>query len=147
MIRRALFDDIPAISALMAQKVQFFKNQDICFCQDAYEAKLAAAIGGFHDDVACFVSDAGKDLAAAILCYVILHPTIGERVGAEATWIADPRYAGHGRRVLEAAEGWFKEHRVRRLMVACNSTRTMKLLELLGYRETERTFEKVFSCH
>lgn len=143
MIRYAVFDDIPAISALMASKVPHFRNKDICFSINSYEQKLEAAIAHGGNECACFVADVDGTVAAAILCYIILHPTIGERVGMEATWVADPRFPGRGAAILKTAAGWFRERGVRRFFVACNDDRTARLLELLGLSETERIFEKV----
>ena len=141
MIRRAVLSDIPAISALMGEKVPRFKNTDVRFCAETYEAQLAILLG--LGEAACFVSEVEGEIAAAILCCVLLHPTIGERIGMETTWVASARFAGHGRLVLKAAEDWFRAQGVKRCFAACNEDRTAKLLTLLGFCETERVFEKM----
>jgi GNAT superfamily N-acetyltransferase len=141
MIRRAFLDDVPAIRDLMASKVRGFLNTDVSFSPLSYEAKVAQFITSGSDDAACLVSEVRGNIAAAILLYVIEHPTIGERVGLEASWLADPRFAGHGMRLLKAAESWFKSRGARRYFVACNDDRTARMLELTGHRQTERVFE------
>lgn len=145
MIRRATSSDVPAISELMASKVPHFRNEGVHFSAETYEAQLLAlmALERAGGDAVCFVSEAGDILAAAIVCCVVLHPTIGERIGTEVTWAAKKEFAGHGRLVLKAAEDWFRERGVSRFFAACNDDRTAQLLMLLGFNETERVFEKM----
>jgi hypothetical protein len=143
MIRRAFLDDVPAIRDLMASKVRGFLNTDVSFSPLSYEAKVAQFITSGSDDATCLVSEVCGNIAAAILLYVIVHPTIGERVGLEASWLADPRFAGHGYRILKAARLWFKSRGARRYFIACNDDRTARMLELTGHRQTERVYEQV----
>lgn len=141
MIREATAADIPAISALMAEKVTGFLNKDVQFSPDTYQAQIGRFIDG-SEDMVCLVSDADGALGAVILAYVIPHPTIGERVGGEATWAAHKSFPGHGRKILNAAEQWFRARGAKRYFVNCNDNRTAKLLELTGFNQTERVFEK-----
>jgi GNAT superfamily N-acetyltransferase len=142
MIRWASLEDVPAIRDLMASKVPSFLNDGVTFSPDSYEAKVAEFIVSSGRETACFVSDVDGHIAAAILLYVIEHPTIGERVGLEASWLADPRFAGHGHRLLKPAEAWFREHGATRYFVGCSDDRTARMLERTGHRQTERVFEK-----
>lgn len=143
MIRRMREEDVAPVCALMESKVSHFRNRDVRFSFKTYALQLARLLNSDNEDVACFVSEAQNSIAAAILCYVIVHPTIGERVGGEATWIADPRFPGHGRKVLAVAEKWFRGRGARRYFINCSDERTAKLLGHLGLAETERVFEKV----
>jgi GNAT superfamily N-acetyltransferase len=142
MIRRGKHTDIPAIVRLMAAKVPGFLNFGIQFAPEAYEIRVRQFIGG-RTDMACFVSEINGEVAAAILVYAAFHPTIGETVGNEATWVSDPRHPGQGRAVLKAAEEWYKQQGCLRCFAGSNSERTNRLLELLGFHHTERVFEKV----
>jgi hypothetical protein len=143
MIRRMRREDIPAVCKLMAAKVPHFRNHGVLFSFQTYALHLSRLLGSDNEDVACFVSEAQNSIAAAMLCYVIVHPTIGERVGGEATWVADPKFPGHGRKVLSAADEWFRGRGARRYFINCNDERTARLLGHLGLAETERVFEKV----
>jgi N-acetylglutamate synthase-like GNAT family acetyltransferase len=143
MIRKAVPADIPAISALMAEKVPGFLNKGVRFSPSTYEEQVSKFIISGEENAVCLVSDVGNEVAAVILAYVIAHPTIGEVIGGEATWAAHKRFAGHGRKVLSAAEDWFRARGATRFFVNCNNDRTARLLELSGFTQTERTFEKV----
>lgn len=146
MIRRGSGSDIPEMSAMMAANVPRMRNKGVLFAPGPYEQQLRRFMFSTSPDVCCLVSEANNCVAAFILCYIIEHPAIGERVGGEASWLAHHKFPGHGRAVLKAAITWFGERGAARVFIGCNDDRTARLLELLGLNQTERLFEKVIDA-
>jgi hypothetical protein len=143
MIRRAAAHDISEIVALRSATIPKLLNRDVRFSPGTFAEKVRRFVQPSNPDLECFVSEASGRVVAVVLCYAMVHPDIGEKVGAEASWLADPKFPGHGRAVLKRAEEWYRERGAKRVFAACNDDRTQRLLELLGYHQTERVFEKL----
>lgn len=149
MIRRGQPRDIPAIIALRKATIPGLLNFDVHFDEGRYTQKVFNFIEPEPKNrnlVSCFVSEVQWKPVAVVLAFVMVHPDIGDMIGCEASWLANPKFPGHGRLVLKAAEEWYREQGAKRVFVACNDDRTAKLLDLLGYHQTERVFEKLL-CH
>lgn len=143
MIRRGQPRDIPQIVALRAHAIPQLLNWDVHFAPDLFAEKVRRFIEDPSGAMRCFVSEAPGQIAAVVLSFVMVHPDIGDMIGCEASWLANPKFPGHGRLVLKVAEEWYREQGAKRVFVACNDDRTAKLLDLLGYHQTERVFEKL----
>ncbi len=143
MIRAATLDDVPQIVALTKLHFPKLRNKQILFNEQTFTGFAERFIAGKDNSRTVLLSDESCLLCAFIFCMVQQHYLTGELVGSKVIWCAHPGMAGHGRKVLKAAEEWWHSKGVRRYLMSCFDSRTEKLLSLSGYYETEKHFEKV----
>jgi GNAT superfamily N-acetyltransferase len=111
-----------------------------------------AAIEGLADSLLndparmCFVLRDGGRIGGCIGLALAVNHYSGELQAQKLGWYVEPAYAGHGLKLLKAAERWAAGRGAKSLIAASPTPRLSRALNALGFQPMEMIYRKDLSC-
>ena len=142
-VGRAVHGDHAALAALIRRACQFAPAA--IKPEGAAIETFAASL--LHDPArVCIVLRDGDKLAGCFALALTVNHYSGDLQAQKLGWYVDPAYAGHGLKLLKAAERWAVARGAKSLIAASPAKRLSRVLGGLGYQPMEMVYRKDLSC-
>lgn len=94
----------------------------------------------------CLVLREGDTLGGCIALALTVNHYSGDLQAQKLGWYVEPAYAGHGLKLLKAAERWAKARGAVCIIASSPAKRVSRVLGGLGYTPMEMIYRKDLSC-
>lgn len=141
IIRTATHDDVPRIVQLGCR---FLTESGYAEHLTPDPIQMTATMEWLLSDPArvIFLSEVDGLVTGGIGLFVYTHPMSGLLTGVECFWYVAPEHRGHGKRLLERAESWAKDHGATTLQMVAPTPEIEHFYVRRGYAKVETTYSK-----
>jgi GNAT superfamily N-acetyltransferase len=142
-VEQAVDSDREALTVLICGACKFAP-----FALNPSDTAIASFAASLVDDPSriCFVLRDGPKIAGCIAMALAVNHYSGELHAQKLGWYVEPSHAGHGLKLLRAAERWAAARGASSLLASSPAKRLSRVLSGLGYKPMEMIYRKELSC-
>jgi GNAT superfamily N-acetyltransferase len=143
-VKQAAEGDREALTALIRNACQLAPS-----CVHAEGEAIGTFAASLVCDPArvCLVLRDGDTLGGCIALALTVNHYSGDLQAQKLGWYVEPAYAGHGLKLLRAAERWARARGAVCIIASSPAKRVSRVLTGLGYKPMEMIYRKDLSCH